>query len=188
MEERFRPLIARACQGDQRAFAEIVEAHREPVFRLAYLLLGDPDDAEDVAQETFLRAYHALDRFDVSRPLRPWLLQIAANQARNRRRSLGRYLGALKRFAQYKEPDGPDTEAISDGRLQSQMLWQAIRRLSRADQEILYLRHFLELPVDETAASLNISQGTVKSRLHRAHQRLRAVIERDYPELDARPS
>ena len=72
--------------------------HQQAVFRLAYLLLGDADEAEDVAQETFIRAYRALERFDASRPLRPWLLRIASNLASNQRRSIGRYFGALQRL------------------------------------------------------------------------------------------
>ena len=92
-------LLARlARQGDAFAWERLVGEHQQPVFRLAYLLLGDPDEAQDVAQETFIRAYHALHRFDNERPLRPWLLRIAANLAYNRQRSLRRYLAALKRL------------------------------------------------------------------------------------------
>ena len=79
--------IESARQGDETAWVELVRLHQEAVFRLAYLFLGDPDEAEDAAQETFIRAYRALGRFDTSRPLRPWLLQIVANLTRNRRRS-----------------------------------------------------------------------------------------------------
>ncbi|MBV9786854.1 MAG: hypothetical protein JOZ51_01680, partial [Chloroflexi bacterium] len=67
-------LIVRAQQGDGTAWEHLVRQHQDAVFRLAYLLLGDADDADDVAQETFIRAFGALDRFDPSRPLRPWLL------------------------------------------------------------------------------------------------------------------
>lgn len=91
--------IKRACDGDESALQLLVDAHRESVFRLAYLLLGDADDAEDVAQETFIRVFNSLHRFDVTRALRPWLLRITANLARNRRRSLGRYWAAVQRFA-----------------------------------------------------------------------------------------
>ena len=90
-------LIRHAANGDAAAWEPLVQAHQQAVFRLAYLLLGDPDDAEDIAQETFLRAWNHLKRFDPTRPLRPWLLSIAANLSRNRRRSAGRYLAALTR-------------------------------------------------------------------------------------------
>ena len=157
--------------------------HQEAVFRLAYLLLGDPADAEDAAQETFIRAYRALDRFDGARPLRPWLMQIAANLARNRLRSVGRYVAALRR-ALATEPE-PVIHAAADqaSREDADLLWQAIRRLDASDQEIVYLRFFLDLPIEETAQALGIAEGTVKSRLHRALGRLRAVVERDFPAL-----
>jgi len=90
--------VQRIREGDNTAWEKLVQAHQQPVFRLSYLLLGDAAEAEDNAQETFLRAWRALDRFDAARSLRPWLLSIAANLARNRRRSSGRYLGALRRM------------------------------------------------------------------------------------------
>jgi RNA polymerase sigma-70 factor (ECF subfamily) len=85
-------LVRHAANGDAAAWEPLVLAHQEAVFRLAYLLRGDPDDAEDIAQETFQRAWSYLRRFDPARPLRPWLLSIASNLASNRRRSAGRYL------------------------------------------------------------------------------------------------
>src|SRR5215510_9029334 len=83
-------LIRRAVDGDAAAWEALMRAHQEAVFRLAYLILGDPDDAEDVAQETFLRAWKHLKGFDSTRPLRPWLLSITSNLSSNRRRSAGR--------------------------------------------------------------------------------------------------
>ena len=177
--------VARARQGEAAGWDVIVLTHQAAVFRLAYLLLGDPAEAEDTTQETFLRAYHALDRFDASRPLRPWLLRIAANLARNRRRAVGRYLAALQR-AFVAEPERgrpPQVEQIAGQQAEAERLWQAVRRLARPDQEVIYLRFFLELPEAEMAAALAVAAGTVKSRLHRALKRLRTVIEADYPDL-----
>lgn len=87
-------LVNATRAGDEAAWETLLRAYQPAVFRLAYLLLGD---ADDVAQETFLRAQKALPRFDIERPLRPWLFRIAANLARNKRRSLGRYFAALQR-------------------------------------------------------------------------------------------
>ena len=100
-------LIGRARNGELAAWEPLVLAHQEAVFRFAYLLLGDPDDAEDVAQETFLRAWRYLARFDPARPLRPWLLSIASNLASNRRRTAGRYLSALTRAFRNEPPPAP---------------------------------------------------------------------------------
>lgn len=176
-------LIARARQGDDEAWEDLMRLHQEGVFRLAYLLLGDADEADDVAQEAFLRAYRALDRFDLERPLRPWLLSIAANLARNQRRSVGRYVAALQRFFHAEPPEGASIEERSAQRLEAVSLWQAVQRLNPSDQQIVYLRYFLEMSVEETAESIGVAEGTVKSRLHRALERLRTVIEREFPGL-----
>jgi RNA polymerase sigma-70 factor (ECF subfamily) len=173
-------LISRATAGEAAAWEPLILAHQEAVFRLAYLLLGDPDDAEDIAQETFLRAWNHLEHFDRSRPLRPWLLRITGNLARNRRRFAGRYVTALLRSAR-AEPAAAALEESSAKRLESEQLWRAVRRLEASDQQIIYLRYFLDLSVSETAETLEMAEGTVKSRLHRALERLRTVIQRDYP-------
>jgi RNA polymerase sigma-70 factor (ECF subfamily) len=166
------------------AWLQLVEAHQQIVFRLAYLILGDPYEAEDVAQETFLRAFKALDRFDPDRALRPWLLTIAKNLARNRSRSLGRYWHALKRFwMQNSSTHTQNPEAVSFENITARTLWEAIRRLRDADQEVIYLRYFLDLSSREAAQALDIAPGTVKSRLHRSLKRLEAVIAADFPNL-----
>jgi len=184
-------LISLARRGDGAAWEVLMREHQQAVFRLAYLLLGDADEAEDVAQETFIRAYRALERFDGSRPLRPWLLRIAGNLARNQRRSIGRYFGALQRLvtldpealarARGESPPGPGESGPTAEEAHS--LWQAVRRLSQPDQEIIYLRYFLDLSEAEAATALEIAPGTVKSRTHRALQRLRTVVEREFPTL-----
>jgi RNA polymerase sigma-70 factor, ECF subfamily len=153
------------------------------VFRLSYLLLGDPDDAEDVAQETFLRAWNHLKRFDPARPLRPWLLSIASNLASNRRRSAGRYFAALTRAFRNEPAASTSTEEKSTRHLEASELWKAVQHLSVPDQQIIYLRYFLDLPVNETAEILQIADGTVKSRLSRALERLRGIIQKDFPVL-----
>jgi RNA polymerase sigma-70 factor (ECF subfamily) len=179
-----REPIARARQGDQGAWQALVRTHQGAAFRLAYLLLGNADDAEDVAQEAFIRAFRALDRFDADRPFRPWLLRIVANLAHNRRRSIARYLAALERLFR-AEPEareaghGPDLEQTEE----AQLLWRAVGRLKPADQEVIYLRYFLDLPVEETAGVVGVPPGTVKSRLHRALARLETVVENEFPLL-----
>lgn len=176
-------LISQARDGDPAAWERMVRANQEAVFRLAYLLLRDADEAEDVAQETFIRAHRALGGFDTSRPLRPWLLRIAANLARNRRRSLRRYLAALQRSVAL----APASAAALDESAgwEGQTLWAAVRRLGPADQEVLYLRYFLDLTEAEAAGAIGVPQGTVKSRTSRALARLRELIDREFPALRA---
>lgn len=175
-------LIRRAANGDAAAWEPLVLAHQQAVFRLAYLLLGDADDAEDIAQETFLRAWNHLKRFDATRPLRPWLLSIASNLSRNRRRSAGRYLAALTRAFREQPKETPLDEASAQN-TEANELWRAVQRLEMSDQQIIYLRYFLELSVIETAETLQVAEGTVKSRLSRALEKLRTVIHHDFPVL-----
>jgi RNA polymerase sigma-70 factor, ECF subfamily len=176
-------LVRHAANGDATAWEPLVLAHQEAVFRLSYLLLGDPDDAEDVAQETFLRAWNHLKRFDPTRPLRPWLLSIASNLASNRRRSAGRYLAALTRAFRNEPASSASIEEKSARHMEASDLWKAVQNLSTPEQQIVYLRYFLELSVAETAQALNIAEGTVKSRLSRALERLRGIIQQDFPVL-----
>jgi RNA polymerase sigma-70 factor, ECF subfamily len=176
-------LVRHAANGDAAAWEPLVLAHQEAVFRLSYLLLGDPDDAQDVAQETFLRAWNHLRRFDPARPLRPWLLSIAANLASNRRRSAGRYLAALTRAFRNEPAPSASTEEKSVRHMEASELWKAVRTLNVPDQQIIYLRYFLDLPVTETAEVLKVAEGTVKSRLSRALDRLRGIIQQDFPIL-----
>lgn len=176
-------LIQKARQGDQAAWETLMREHQEAVFRLAYLLLGEAGEAEDVAQETFIRAFRFLASYDSTRSWRPWLLGIAANLSRNRRRSFGRYFYHLGRLARLFPEESIDPENEAAHQADARALWEAVRRLERTDQEIIYLRYFLELSVEETAETLHIATGTVKSRLYRALERLRGVVKQDFPML-----
>jgi RNA polymerase sigma factor (sigma-70 family) len=180
LEQEF---ISQAKQGDTTAYENLVRLHQDTVFRLAYLLLGDASDAEDAAQETFIRAFRSLSTFDATRPFRPWLLSITANIVRNRRRAIGRYFAALQRFvfAAPVETSNAETESILQW--EAKMLWKAVQSLNAIDQEVIYLRYFMELSVSETAEVLKVEQGTIKSRLSRALTRLREVILQDFPLL-----
>ena len=180
-------LAAQARAGDAEAWEQLMREHQEAAFRLAYLILGDAAEADDAAQEAFIRAYRALDRYDPGRPLRPWLLSITANAARNRLRSAARYLAALQRSIRLPgagaAAPGDQPAPAAANKQRGEILWQAVRRLGQADQEIIYLRYFMELSEAETAQALQIAPGTVKSRLHRALTRLRSLVERQYPAL-----
>ncbi len=175
-------VVRRAHLGDQAAWELVMQLHQEPVFRFAYLLVGDPLEAEDLAQETFIRAFRAFDSFDDQRALRPWLLSITANLARNRRRSLSRYLAALTRLFHSGSRETENIEERSARNEENLEVWQGIQQLPETDQQVIYLRYFLELSVREVAEAAGIAPGTVKSRLHRSLKRLRDVLERDLPE------
>lgn len=177
-------LIKQACQGNQDAWSILLNTHQMAVYRLAYLLLADADEAADVTQDVFVRTFRTLERLDPTLPLRPWLLHVTKNLARNHHRDVKRYLAALTRWwSQSSEPVEPAFGELFEQQWEAKTLWLATRRLKLTDQEIIYLRYFLELSVAETAAVIDIAPGTVKSRLSRAIDRLRHVIERDFPEL-----
>ncbi|MDR3573675.1 MAG: RNA polymerase sigma factor [Anaerolineaceae bacterium] len=177
-------LIQGAIRKDEQAWEALVNEHQQPVFRLAYLFTGDPDEAEDVTQEAFIRAFQSISKFDPERPFRPWVLSIAANLARNRQRGLKRYLGALQRIIGFEAQ--PDVKLLHDNEQpwEAKTLWQTVRRMSLDDQQVIYLRYFLELSEEETAGALGIPVGTIKSRLHRALKRLRVRLDQDEPDFD----
>jgi RNA polymerase sigma-70 factor, ECF subfamily len=120
-----RGWIEAAQQGDAQAWEQLVRAHQQAIFRLAYLYLGDADDAEDVAQETFLRAYHALDRFDTAHALRPWLMRITTNLCHNWRRGVGRYLAVLRQVWRREPPAGALTGRLSSGSNRKDYGWRS---------------------------------------------------------------
>lgn len=176
-------LITAARAGDRAAFAELVRRYETVTFRAAYLVVRDQATAEDIAQETFVRAYRALGSFRAGEPFRPWLLRIATNLALNDVRARGRRAGLLARFERMpaeREPEPPDIALAAESQ---RLLWHAMNRLSADDRTVLYLRFFLELPEKEIAHVIGKAPGTVKSRLSRAGGRLRTIIERDYPSL-----
>ncbi len=175
-------LILRAHQGDEYAWAVLIASHQEAIFRLAYLMVRDEAEADDLAQETFIRAHHALSRFDRARPMRPWLLSMTVNLVRNQRRAWGRYLHAIRRWWQ-QVPTPKSLETLTHAQMEADVLGQAMQRLNAPDREVIALRFFLELSEQETADVLGIARGTVKSRQHRALERLRQVVAEEFPTL-----
>ncbi|MPZ97841.1 MAG: sigma-70 family RNA polymerase sigma factor [Dehalococcoidia bacterium] len=174
-----------SLDGDVQAFGVLVERYQEVAFRAAYLVTRDAGAAEDVCQEAFLRAHGHLGRFRLGEPFRPWLLRIVTNQAKNHVRSRGRREGLLARLRPRaaEVASGPEREVEAAER--KEQVLEAMNRLSLEDREVLYLRHFLDLPEREIAEVIGKRPGTVKSRLSRARGRLRTVIEERYPALAA---
>lgn len=168
-------LVRRAQRGNVRAYEEIVRAHQDIAFRTAYLVTGSAEDAEDATQEAFVKAYAAIGRFDAHRPLRPWLLRIVANEARNRARG-SRRRAALAVRAAAADPSGgaaPSLEGTAlAGELRAELL-AAVETLRAEERLVIACRYFAGLSEEETAAALGIRSGTVKSRHSRALMRLR---------------
>jgi RNA polymerase sigma-70 factor (ECF subfamily) len=174
-------LLARAQAGDPHAYGELVAMHQAAAFRVAYVLLRSEADAQDAAQEAFVRAYLALGRFRTGEPFRPWLLQIVGNEARNRRRALGRRAGLVERAitavrgGSRDEASGSAEAHVLAGETRDEVR-VALLRLREEERMVVTCRYLLELSEGETAAALGIPAGTVKSRLHRGLARLRSEL------------
>jgi RNA polymerase sigma factor (sigma-70 family) len=172
-------LFARAQRGNQAAYEEIVQRYQQVAFRTAYVITGSAADAEDAAQEGFVKAYRALASFRPGAEPRPWLLRIVANEARNRVRSAGRRHHLELRVAERFRPGdaAPSPEAAAVAAEDHTWLLGLVNDLSDEDRLVVSSRYLLELSGEETAAALGIPEGTVKSRLSRALTRLRRRAE-----------
>lgn len=172
-------LAKQAREGDRDAFAALIERHRQVAFRVAYLVTGSAADAEDAAQEGFVKAYLGLNRFRPGAAFRPWLLTIVANEARNRRRAEGRRLHYHATAARQSPLNvaAPSPEGSFELAESGERLLAAVNALPEIERLVVGLRYFLELSEKETAAAADVPQGTVKSRLSRALARLRDVME-----------
>ena len=174
-------LVARAKRGDAAAYEELVRMHQAIAFRTAYVVAGSAADAEDAAQEAFVKAYRALGRFRTGEPFRPWLLTIVANEAHNRRRAAGRRAALALRAADEIRPGdaapSPEADALTSER--RERLLVAVERLSDDHRLAIVCRYFLDLSEAETAAVLGVRVGTVKSRVSRALDQLREEVAPD---------
>jgi RNA polymerase sigma-70 factor (ECF subfamily) len=169
-------LVERARQGDAVAYAGLVERYQDVAFRIGFVVLGSAQEAEDAAQEAFIKAYYALPRFRRGAPFRPWLLQIVANQAKNQRRAGGRRGNLELRATTEERPAGgaaPSAEVDALLEERRQTLLTAVNGLRDEDRLVVAYRYFFELSEGEMAGALGCARGTVKSRLSRALGRLR---------------
>lgn len=152
--------------------------HQQVAFRAAWHVLGDPAEAEDAAQEAFVKAYLTLGRFRQGSPFRPWLMRIVGNEARNRRRSARRRDALATQQARVQgNTVGQSPADLAVASIERQELLEILAAMSGDDRQVIECRYFLELSEIETANFLGCRRGTVKSRLSRAMGRLRATVE-----------
>lgn len=155
-----------AKAGDRKAFEVLMRPLFEPGWRLAYGMLHDRAEAEDAVQESAFKAWRKMDSFREGADLRPWFLGIVANRCRTILRS--RWWSVLKVANPHAGGD-----AIDDGLVRDLDLRRALKRLPHGDRLILVLRYYLDLPFEEMAAVLGVSEQAARSRTHRAVRRLR---------------
>ncbi len=154
--------------------------YQEIAFRAAFVITGSAAEAEDAAQDAFVKAYFALSRFRPGAPFRPWLLRIVANEARNRRVAMGRRAGLALRVAQAAPAGATDPSPESSALVAEERneLLAAVNSLRDEDRLVVAYRYFFDLSEAEMAAALGCPRGTVKSRLSRALARLRERMTR----------
>ncbi len=184
MEHGDGTTIARVRGGDSEAFGVLVESHSRSVFKLAYRMTGNEQDAEDVVQETFLRAYRQLDKFDQRASFGTWLYRIAANcsldliRSRKRRQEMNAPAEAegpeLVMTIAGGDP-APDRLAFS-GEIRK-MLEPALKLLSATERTAFVLRHYEGMGIEEIGRALGVESGAAKHSVFRAVQKLRRALE-----------
>lgn len=171
-------LIERARGGDGDSYGLLVTRYQGVAARTALLITGDAGEAEEAAQDAFVKAYRALGRFRDGAPFRPWLLRIVANEALNRRASAARRptvdLSVAFDRAAEDSAGSPEAAALSSER--RELVVAALGRLRADDRQVIAYRYLLDLSEAEMAEALGVARGTVKSRLSRALARLREVM------------
>lgn len=162
-------VLSRVQKGNPEAFTQLVETYQRPVYNLCYRMLGDPDEAEDAAQETFMRVYEGIKRYDQQRPFSTWLLSIAAHycidQLRKRRMTF-LSMDALPHLDPPDQSPGPETAfhlREAQGRVES-----LLKTLNPQDRAAVIMYYWYDFSYEEIAKTLSFTISAVKSRLHRA--------------------
>ena len=176
-------LIARAAGGDPAAFQALVERHRSMVYRVAYQFAGNHYDAEDIAQEVFIKVYRSLDKFRQDAQLSSWMYRIVMNACIDHRRRHSPAGSApfgeeaeQKLLNTAEETPDPENRAYA-GEL-GQVLEAEINRLPQGQRIVFVMRHHQGLKLGEIADALGLAEGTVKRQLHAAVHRLRHALRR----------
>lgn len=166
--------LERARSGESEAFAQLVEVFQVPVYNLCHRMLGEAGEAEDAAQETFLRAYRSLGRYDSQRPFPTWLLSIASHHCIDqirRRRLVPLSLEALLPSQERADPSPGPEEALAV-REKQELVEALAQDLAPKDRAAIVLHYWYDLSYEEIAQALSLSVGAVKSRMHRARREL----------------
>lgn len=176
-------VIKQAQKGDTEAFTQMVEAYQRPVFNLCYRMLGEHEEAEDAAQETFLRAYDNLKRYDEERSFSTWILSIAAHYCIDQLRKRRLTFLSMDSFPNLDIPDAnPGPEAAYHRHEEQQRVQTLLKALNPQDRGAVVLYYWYDFSYDEIAASLSLSVSAVKSRLHRA----RLALAQTWTEQEAK--
>ncbi len=177
-------LVARCREGDREAQGDLYALTSDRIYRLLLRMTGRPDDAFDLAQDTYLKVFASIDQFKGDSGLTTWIYRIALNEARQhlrRRRIADAKLKIVKEMREYATAVEPDPTALVDMR-------EALNRLPVAERTMIVLRHFDQLSYDEMAQLLEKAPGTIASALNRARRMLRDLLQEDSPAVVKNPA
>lgn len=188
MEETDATAIARARTGDSDAFRTIVERHGRNVFRLAFRMTGNENDAEDIVQETFLKAYKQLNRYESRSSFGTWLFRIAANcsldliRSRKSRQEVGMASGEERDRLDIVPSAAPGPDRLAVSKEVGLRVAEAMAELSVQERTAFVLRHFEGLSIEQISGMLGVNGNAAKHSIFRAVQKLRRALE---PVVDA---
>ncbi|GAB6267954.1 MAG: RNA polymerase sigma factor SigW [Smithella sp.] len=180
-------IVAKVLNGDRQAYALLVEEYKTPIYNLAYRMTGNSQDAEDLAQETFLRSFNQLFRYDTKRSFFTWLYTISLNIIRNhlrknsnRRRNDFRQGEKISGTGEFddKRFTSQESQVIDEGRKErEEKLESCLQKLSPELRELMILRFYQELPFEAIAEITGLSLSAIKMRVYRGLEKLRKYIE-----------
>jgi RNA polymerase sigma-70 factor (ECF subfamily) len=169
--------LQEAQRGNEDAFTRLVESYQVPVYNLCHRMLGDPVEAEDAAQETFLKAYRNLSKFDMDRKFINWILTIASNHCVDRLRRRKLKLLSLEEMlpSTFVSDKSSGPESTMMDREEQDAIQSMLRELGPKDRAAVVLKYWYEMSYEEIAETLSLSVSAVKSRLHRARRDLASL-------------
>ncbi len=173
-------LLTLCRQGDSLAIEALVRTYTPPVYRLALSMLDDPAEADEAAQDALVAALSKLDTFRGQAKFTTWLYSITLNVCRGRlrkRRAQARLAGVLQALSRLSVPAEPPPEQTTLRQEQDAALWRAINALDERRREAIILRYYHELPLAEIGQVLGVSERTIRTWLHTAHEQMRRMLD-----------
>jgi RNA polymerase sigma-70 factor (ECF subfamily) len=167
-------IVARVLKGDRQAYAMLVEEYKSPIYNLAYRMTGNSEDADDLTQETFIRAYKYLWRYDARRKFFSWLYTLALNLIRSHLRKKNKYNKSSEELSAHLLSDknpSPETELI-----ETQAISVCLLRLEEESRALLIMKYMQELSFEEIAQITGKSLSAVKMRIYRGLERLKELM------------
>ena len=191
MQENESQWLKKALKGDHQAFGSLVETYQRPVYNLCYRMLGNAEDAEDAAQETFLRAYKSMKRYDPKRSFSTWLLSIAAHYCIDQIRRRRYQLVSIEDLPVPDLPDHkPSVETSLSRREEQRRIRALLQVLDATDRAAVVMYYWYDFSYNEIAEALTLTVSAVKSRLHRARRKMAEawIEEKDEETRTGNPS